>query len=265
MDPFDRWERQVWAGSGAAYAAGLARLCAFPVPRLLAASGVSAGDAALDVGTGTGAAAGGLRARGASVVALDAEPDMAARAADALRQAPVLVGALPELPFRSGVFDAAVANFVVNHVARPGAALREMRRVVRTGGRFAATVWAAPPAAGQALVGRALDEAGAGERPRLAEREEFARTEEGLRELSYAAGFSDVRCTTLRWTHRTTHAEWWGAQAAGVGSTGHALRAQPRAVQEEAQHAFVRLSRRFAAHGGELALPHAAVLVSGRA
>ncbi|WP_157838521.1 methyltransferase domain-containing protein [Streptomyces xiaopingdaonensis] len=161
------------------------------------------------MGTGAGAAARGIRARGAAVVALDAGPDMAARAADALPGTPLLVGALPELPFRSGVFDAAVANFVVNHVARPRAAFREMRRVVRRGGRFAATVRAAPPAAGQALVGRALDEAGAGERPRLAKGEEFARTGEGVGKLADAAGLSDVRCATLRWTHRTAHAEWW--------------------------------------------------------
>ena len=66
---------------------------------------------------------------------------------------------------------------------------------------------AAPPAAGQALVGRAFDEVGAGERSRSAEREGFAGTEEGVGAARGRRRILRRRCTTLCWTHRTTHAE----------------------------------------------------------
>ena len=50
-------------------------------------------------------------------------------------------GALPRLGLRSGAFDAVVANFVVNSVADPRAAARELARVVRPGGVVALTTW----------------------------------------------------------------------------------------------------------------------------
>jgi demethylmenaquinone methyltransferase/2-methoxy-6-polyprenyl-1,4-benzoquinol methylase len=50
------------------------------------------------------------------------------------------------LPFRDGAFDAATIAFGLRNVADPGAALREMARVVRPGGRlvvceFSRPVW----------------------------------------------------------------------------------------------------------------------------
>lgn len=62
-----------------------------------------------------------------------------------------------------------MANFALNHVGRPKAALAELRRVVRPNGWIALTIWAAPPAPGQALLGRALRAAGAVRPPQLPE------------------------------------------------------------------------------------------------
>ena len=163
---FDVSERRAWAGCAEAYAGSFARLCAYTVPALLDAAGVREATHVLDAGTGTGAVAAEAIRRGARVTAVDAAPDMAARAAVAARGADVRLAELPRLPFADGEFDAVAGNFVLNHVGRPRAALAELRRVTRPGGRVAVTVWAAPPAAGQALLGRAVRAAGV-ERPRI--------------------------------------------------------------------------------------------------
>jgi SAM-dependent methyltransferase len=85
----------------------------------------------IDVGTGPGTVATAALARGAEVVAVDAEPSMRDAARRNALGAQVQEGVLPRLPFPAGGFDAAVANFVLNHVGDSAAGLAELRRVVR--------------------------------------------------------------------------------------------------------------------------------------
>ena len=54
------------------------------------------------------------------------------------------------LPFADGAFDAAVSGYGIIHLPRPAAALAEMARVLRPGGRLAVSVWA-PPEPGTGL------------------------------------------------------------------------------------------------------------------
>ncbi|WP_079173713.1 methyltransferase domain-containing protein [Streptomyces monashensis] len=86
---FDESERRAWAGQADAYAASFAELCAYPVRRLLDAVGVREGTHVLDVGTGTGSVGVVACERGAKVTAVDAEPGMVARAAQAAPEADV--------------------------------------------------------------------------------------------------------------------------------------------------------------------------------
>jgi len=53
-------------------------------------------------------------------------------------------GDAEQLPFGNGLFDAAVMNFGILHLGRPDLALAEAYRVIRTGARFAFSVWAKP-------------------------------------------------------------------------------------------------------------------------
>ncbi|MFC9241991.1 class I SAM-dependent methyltransferase [Streptomyces decoyicus] len=265
--PFDESERRAWTGRAAAYEAGFGRLCAYPVPQLLDAAGVAAGVRVLDVGTGTGSAAAGAGARGARVVAVDAEPDMARCAARAVPDASVHVAALPQLPYFNGQFDAVVGNFVLNHVGRPRVALDELCRVTRPGGRIALTLWAAPAAPGQALLGRAVQAAGVSRPPSLpalAPEDDFPRTEDGLVGLLRGAGLTDAVCRLLSWDHRTTPQEWWSGPAAGVATIGRIVRSQEAAVVERIRQQFTVLAEEFTDEDGGLVLPHTALLASGR-
>ncbi|MEU5211468.1 methyltransferase domain-containing protein [Streptomyces sp. NPDC020742] len=267
MTPFDESERRAWAGNASAYEAGFGRLCAHPVPRLLDAARVGEGVRVLDVGTGAGSVAAAAGVRGAVVTAVDAEPDMARRARRAAPGARVQIAALPQLPYRTSQFDAVVGNFVLNHVGRPRAALDELRRVARPGGWIALTIWAAPAAPGQALLGRAVQAAGVqrpAELPPLAPEDDFPRTVDGLAGMLRGAGLTDAGCRALSWDHRTTPEEWWSGPAAGVATIGRIVCSQGPAGIERIRRHFTALAAEFVTPDGALVLPHTALLGYGR-
>ncbi|WBO65882.1 class I SAM-dependent methyltransferase [Streptomyces camelliae] len=265
---FDRSERRAWAGQADAYAASFAKLCAYAVPGLLRAAGVREGARVLDVGTGTGTVAAAACERGANVTAVDADPGMVARAAQAVPDAHVRLAALPRLPFADDEFDAVIGNFVLNHVGQPREALKELRRVTRPGGLIAVTIWAVPPAAGQALLGRAVQAAGVtrpAHLPALAPEDDFPRTEQGLAALLGEAGLRNAACDTLAWDHRTTREEWWSGPAAGVATIGQIVTSQASAVIAEIKGHFDLLCAEFTGPDGALVLPHAALMAHGQA
>lgn len=96
----------------------------------------------LDVATGTGDLALTLAAagagRGVQVVGLDFVAGMIAAAAGKRGDRPValLVGDAMRLPFPDGAFDAVTVAFGLRNMAGYGAALAEMARVLRPGGRL---------------------------------------------------------------------------------------------------------------------------------
>ncbi|WP_425247970.1 class I SAM-dependent methyltransferase [Streptomyces sp. NEAU-NA10] len=265
-EAFDAAERRMWAGRADAYAASFARLCAHPVEALLDAAGVSAGGYVLDVGTGTGTAALAAGQRGARVVAVDADAGMVAAARE--RGIDARPAVLPELPFPDGEFDAVAGNFVINHVGRPRAALAELRRVLRPGGRLALTLWGARRGAGQDLLGRACEAAGAvppPHLPRLDPAEDFTRTPDGFGQLLSEAGFEATDVVELAWDHRAGVDEWWGGAAGGIATIGLVVTSQTPATRARIRREYERLSAGFSDGDGRLALPHVALLASGRA
>jgi SAM-dependent methyltransferase len=261
---FDAHERRMWAGAAEAYAGSFAALCGATAGALLDGAGVGAGTRVLDVGTGPGTVAAAATARGAVVVAVDAEPGMVALAAANAPGADVRHAVLPELPFADGAFDAVVANFVVNHVEDPRAALTEMRRVVRPGGRLAVTIWHGTSNEAMSLFDLALDEAGV-ERPEFpALPVDFARTAEGLRGLLEQAGWVEVAAGDLAWTHREDPEVWWSGPARGVAARGMVVTGQTPEMFTRIKSAYDRLVAERVADDGLVDLPAVAVLASGR-
>lgn len=100
---------------------------------------VNPGRRVLDAGSGTGAVASVAAAAGATVVATDLSVSM--MAAPPRRRWPGAVADVLTLPFPPGVFDAAIAAFLINHLD-PERALRELARTVRSGGAVVASTWA---------------------------------------------------------------------------------------------------------------------------
>jgi demethylmenaquinone methyltransferase/2-methoxy-6-polyprenyl-1,4-benzoquinol methylase len=108
---------------------------------------VGPGDTVLDVATGTGLVARELVRRfGCSVVGVDQSPEMLGVAAERTRDLPVRLveGRAESLPFPDGEFAALTFTYLLRYVDDPGAALRELARVVRPGGTVAMLEFALP-------------------------------------------------------------------------------------------------------------------------
>jgi len=262
---FDDHERLQWAGRAAVYRDSLVALCAYPADLLLDAAGVGVGVRVLDVGTGTGTVAALAGARAAEVTAVDAEPSMLEIARDQAPDAEIRHAVMPRLPFPDDVFDAVVANFVINHVGDPAAAVREMRRVARPGGRLAVTIWPYPPPPAQQLWSTIFDAAGVRrptDLPRVAPDRDFARTGDGLAALLDRSSLIDVRCDMITWTHRTHPEAWWAGPANGLGVPGALLRRQDPTTNARIRQHYDQVTAAYRDAEGQLGLPTAALLAS---
>ena len=104
--------------------------------RLTAAAVVRPGDDVLDACCGTGDLAIACARAGGRVTGLDFAERMLARARTKAPALTWLRGDLLSLPFADSSFDAATVGFGVRNVDDLGRALRELRRVLRDGGRL---------------------------------------------------------------------------------------------------------------------------------
>jgi SAM-dependent methyltransferase len=111
---------------------------------VLDAAQIGPGTRLLDAGCGAGLLALLASLRGARVAALDASAPLLAIARERLPAADVREGDLEALPFADASFDAVTAVNSLFYAADMGAAMREIVRVVRPGGRVVVTAWGPP-------------------------------------------------------------------------------------------------------------------------
>lgn len=112
--------------------------------RTLGALAAQDGEHILDAGCGTGFALARLLERRATVAlaGLDAHPAMLERARARLPAAVELVrGDLARMPFAAGRFDAVITMNALHYFDDPAAAIDEIKRVLRPGGRLVVTDW----------------------------------------------------------------------------------------------------------------------------
>jgi SAM-dependent methyltransferase len=111
-------------------------------PRVLDATRPMSGDRVLDVACGTGIVTRRVLTRHCAAVGLDLNRSMLLVAAELAADAAFVQGSASALPFADGCFDAAVMQFALMYVPDRALAVKEMQRVVRSGGRVVAVVWA---------------------------------------------------------------------------------------------------------------------------
>jgi demethylmenaquinone methyltransferase/2-methoxy-6-polyprenyl-1,4-benzoquinol methylase len=104
------------------------------------------GQRVLDLAAGTGVSTEELRNSGAYAVACDFSLGMlqAGRRHKTRRTLSFVAGDAMHLPFADASFDAVTISFGLRNVAAPDAALREMARIVRPGGRLVVCEFSRP-------------------------------------------------------------------------------------------------------------------------
>jgi SAM-dependent methyltransferase len=259
LDAFGEWERQAWETRAAPYAASLVDLTRGAVPDLLDAAAVGRGTRLLDVGTGPGVVALAAAARGASVTGVDQSAAMVQIAAAAGIHA--VVAPVDQLPFEDASYDAVVAGFLLNHLARPAAAVDSLARVLRPGGRLALTVWDradANPALG--LFGPVADSLGlAAVAPPGPDPQQFAHDDAMLALLSGA--LTEPMVARVHWTVTVDPGAWFDAVAAATPRTGAVLAAASADQRAVLRERYVEQAReQYGVADGRVELPACAVL-----
>jgi SAM-dependent methyltransferase len=191
---------------------------------------LTADDRLLDVGSGPGTITADLARRVREVVAVEiseaaADLTRTELARQSVANVDVRVGDVHALAFADDEFDVVHAHQVLQHVADPVQALRELARVTRAGGvvgvrdsDYAAFAWfpELPGLARWLELYRAAARANGGE-PDAGRR---------LLAWAHAAGLDDVTATSSTWCFATPEARaWWGGMWADR-VTGSALAEQ---------------------------------------
>ena len=173
---------------------------------------LASGQRLLDVGSGPGSITADLAVLVApgEVVALEVNEEAADLTRSGAPGVDVRVGDIHGLPFADGEFDVVHAHQVLQHVADPVAALREMRRVTAPGGLvavrdadYAAMAWypELPELAEWSALYRRIARANGGE-PDAGRR---------LAAWARAAGFTDFTAGSGSWTFADPERrQWWG-------------------------------------------------------
>jgi ubiquinone/menaquinone biosynthesis C-methylase UbiE len=259
MTTFHDFEHAGWERAAEFYGDAFGALTAQTAGPMLDRVHASDGTALLDVACGPGFIAGAAAARGADVVGLDFSAAMVAEAAKRWPALRFRQGDAQALPFDAGRFDAVVMNFGLLHLARPDAALTEARRVLRAGGRYAFTVWAAPErAVAFGLALRAIEALGNKDVP-LPEGPPFFRfsDEAETRRTLEQSGFTDVEVQELPLMWQLTSADAvFEALSRGGVRTAAVLRGQTPDALAAIRAAVRRGVEAYATDGGfEIPMP----------
>jgi SAM-dependent methyltransferase len=265
-DAFWEFERAGWERAAASYEECWTDTELFVEP-LLDAAAVGEGTRLLDVACGPGYVSEAAAARGARPVGVDVAGAMVERARLRCPGLTFVEGDAQRLPFDDASFDAVTMNFGILHLSEPEAALREARRVLAAGGRYAFTAWVLEGNAADEIVDAALAaHAVPVELPEGPDFYGFADDETCRRALADAGFDADAfRLETVAPLWRVPTAELlFEAQLNAGVRVGSVLRAQPPERLEAIRADIVAGVRRYA-DGDEFALPLVARVVSAAA
>ncbi|MGI9371161.1 MAG: methyltransferase domain-containing protein [Hyphomicrobiales bacterium] len=143
---FGDMERNGWSETetASAYANGFASATAMCVPAMVAAVSAGTGYKALDLCCGHGIVAKGLHDAGAQVTGLDFSPAMLDLARTSYPEIEFIAGDATDTSYDDNSFDAVTMGFGILHIPDAAKALKEVKRILKPGGKFAYSVWHGP-------------------------------------------------------------------------------------------------------------------------
>jgi SAM-dependent methyltransferase len=226
--------RAQWASVAERYGRGWARAAGPDLGWLVEALAPDPADRALDIGSGAGHAALAVAPRVAEVVAADPTPEMLAVAAGLAAERGIanlrfVEASAASLPFDDGSFDLAFSRHSIHHWPDAAAGFREIRRVLRSGGRFVAVDLHAPDEEPVAAFLVALELLRDPTHVRALAPADWIRLLEGAGFRAAIVRTWEIRHETETWLVNTNPAPW---RAEAVRAL---LREAPAAVRERLQ------------------------------
>jgi len=261
---FSAFELAGWNSNIGGYDLAFGAVARQTVGPMLDAALVSRGMRVLDVCCGPGMLSAGALDRGAVAVGLDFSVEAVELARRLVPKGRFERGDAQALPYPAGHFDAALCGYGLMHLPEPAAALHEIRRVLRPGGRAALSVWDAT-GFGFNLVYEAVRARGSMDftLPHGPDFFQFGSPERMLAALA-EAGFADTEAYSFHQGWRVANADRYiESILTGTVRARAVLAAQSGAAMAGVRSYIADYLTRFRAPAGELIVPMPAIIGSG--
>lgn len=263
-EQFTAFELSGWDANISGYDLAFGAVVRQSVGAMLDAARVTRGTQVLDICCGPAALAAGALERGAEAIGIDFSAEAVELARSLVRNGYFQRGDAEALPFPAASFDAVLCGFGLMHLPNPAAALREMLRVLRPGGRAGLSVWDAA-GFGFALVYEAVRARGSMPvgLPHGPDFFQFGSSDR-MRTALAEAGFADVEAYSFHQDWRIANADHYIESIfSGTVRARAVLAAQSGAAAAGVRSYIADYLTRFRTPTGELVVPMPAIIGSG--